>query len=78
MNCFCKNLAHYELCSGCVERRYLINFKVKKICLFEISEYAEKEIMKFDFYFFFKKSEAFFYFQSNVVKSSLDNPYYEL
>ena len=26
MNCICKNLAQYELCSGCVERRYQINF----------------------------------------------------
>ena len=44
MSCFCKNLAQYELCYGCVKRRYLINFKAKKICLFEIPEYTQKEL----------------------------------
>ena len=49
MNCFCKNLVQYDLCSGFVERRYLINFIAKKICLFEIPEYTQKEVMKLDF-----------------------------
>ena len=42
MQCFCKTSAHYEICSCCIEKRYLVNFKAAKICLRHIPDYMKK------------------------------------
>ena len=80
MQCFYKNCSHYELCSLCVERRYIINFKAKKICLGEIPDYTKNDVIKFDYFLKEKmKSEAFYFFCNNIVICSLDNPkYYDI
>ena len=59
-----KSVDPYELCSSCVVKRYILNFRAIKFCMREIPSYLKNVAVDFD-YFFKRKITLrnFFYVQ---------------
>ena len=76
---FCKNLSPFEICDMCVERRYLLNFRSIKFCFEEMPEKIKNHVVTLENYFKkITKYDSFFYWSnSNILRSSLDNPCYD-
>ena len=77
--CYCKSAGLYKLCSSCVAKRYVLNFRAIKFCMREIPSYLKNVAVDFNYFLKVKSScEPFFIFKGNTVVSSLDNPRYDL
>ena len=49
--CFCKNVGPYDLCSSCVGKRYIINFRTMKFCMRKIPSYLKTVVVNFNYFF---------------------------
>ena len=78
--CYCKNLGLFETCNFCVERRYLLNFLCVKFCFETIPKKIENCLVTLDYYLKndTKCESFFFYFGKDIIRSSLENPRYDI
>ena len=64
----------YEICAVCVEKRYNLNYRCRKICLNYLPERFETHGMILNYFLDQKMdSEPFLHFKNNLVYFSLDN-----
>ena len=76
LNCTCKDLGPYEIFNFWVQLKYLINFRVYKICMKNIPANISQHLVPLNNYLKneLTKCEQFFYFFNQKVNIKLDNP----
>ena len=73
--CFCSECLPYKICSVCNEKTFNLNYKCKKFCLSCLPESVKKFGFKLNYFLDQEiNSELFFFFETNLVCATLDNP----